>query len=195
MRERGEQSLARPYRTSFLSQVINGALLIYGGIEANMSRDVSYRFLQLGAAIEQADMTTRILDVRSVRLIAEEADLRPFVYIQWMSMLRSLTAYQMYRRHVRRRVHGAGVLRFLLQNHEFPRSVSFCLQRIDAAFPQLPSSRPAERAVTRVQALVRDADFDSLIRGGLTDFLDEVQIGLGEVHDAIYAAYFRQDES
>ena len=195
VRERGEQALARPYRTSFLSQVINGALLIYGGIEANMSRDVGYRFLQLGAAIEQADMTTRILDVRSVRLIAEEAELRPFVYIQWMSVLRSLTAYQMYRRHVRSRVHGAGVLGFLLQNREFPRSVSFCLQRIRHALPQLPPYRPAERALSRVQALVRDADFKSLVRGGLGDFLDEVQIGLGEVHDAIDIAYFRRDDN
>jgi len=193
VRERGEQSLGRPYRTAFLSQVISGAQLIYGGIEANMSRDVGYRFLHLGAAVEQADMTTRILDVRSLRLILDEADLKPFVYIQWMSVLRSLTAYQMYRRHVRNRVHGTGVLRFLLQNGEFPRSVSFCLQSVEQQMALLPEDRDAGRALSRVRALVRDADFETLVRAGLSEFLDDVQIGLGTVHDAIHAAYFRRD--
>ncbi len=194
VRERGEQSLARPYRAAFLSQVINGALLIYGSLEGNMSRDVGYRFLRLGAAIEQADMTTRILDVRSVRLIVEEAGMRPFVYIQWMNVLRSLTAYQMYRRHMRRRVHGAGVLRFLLQNGDFPRSVAFCLDAIEETLPHLPEHRDVERALQRARGLVRDANIDTLLgqEGDLALRMDEIQIGLGGLHEALATAYFRE---
>jgi hypothetical protein len=44
-------------------------------------------------------MTTRIVDVRSANLLPEEAtELRPFHTIQWVSVLKSMTAYQMYRR-------------------------------------------------------------------------------------------------
>lgn len=194
VRERGEISLARPYRTAFLSQVINGALLIYGSLEANMSRDVGFRFLRLGSTIEQADMTTRILDVRSMRLVIAEAALKPFVSIQWMSVLRSLTGYQMYRKYMRRRVHGAGVLRFLLQNDEFPRSVVFCLDVIEETLPHLPESRDVERALQRARGVVRDANIDDLLGqdGDLAQRMDEIQIGLGGLHEALALAYFQK---
>lgn len=194
VRERGEISLERPYRTAFLSQVINGALLIYGSLEANMSRDVGFRFMRLGAAIEQADMTTRILDVRSVRLVVAEAALKPFVSIQWMSVLRSLTGYQMYRKHMHRRVHGAGVLRFLLQSGEFPRSVAFCLDAIEETLPYLPEHRDVERALQRARGVVRDANIDDLLGpdGDLAQRMDEIQVGLGGLHEALAAAYFKE---
>jgi uncharacterized alpha-E superfamily protein len=117
--------------------------------------------------------------------------LAPFQNIQWMSVLRSLTGYQMYRRHVRSRVSGPGVLRFLLQNREFPRSVTFCLGMIGSTLPHLPQNRNVERCLWRVRALVQDANIDRLVERGFHEFIDEIQIGLGELHDALAQAYFR----
>jgi uncharacterized alpha-E superfamily protein len=140
-------------------------------------------------------MTTRILDVRSTRVGRDSSgpDLTPFENIVWMSVLRSLTGYQMYRKHMRARVNGAGVLRYLLQNREFPRSVMFCLSLIASTLPQLPDSRRIERAIERTRALVRDASIDALLQseGGVPQLMDEIQIGLGELHEALSAAYFK----
>jgi uncharacterized alpha-E superfamily protein len=160
-----------------------------------MNRDVGFQFMRIGTNIEQADMTTRILDVRSTRLgeVPAAPDLTPFENIQWMSVLRSLTAYQMYRRHMRTRVNGAGVLRFLLQNREFPRSVMFCLSLVASTLPTLPESRKIERAIERTRALVRDANLEGLLKSekGVPGLMDEIQIGLGELHEALAEAYFR----
>ncbi|MES2489469.1 MAG: alpha-E domain-containing protein [Pseudomonadota bacterium] len=193
VQERGETALTRSKRQEFLSRIIDGIQLIYGMLISNMSHDVGFQFLRIGTNLEQADMTTRIIDVRSSDLFSTMSfeDLLPFQNIQWMSVLRSLTAYQMYRRHVRIRVTGASVLRFLLQNREFPRSVTFCLNNIAMTLPQLPNNRPIERAVDRTRALVHDANLEKLLETGLHDFVDEVQIGLGEVHAAVSEAYFR----
>ena len=49
-------------------------------------------------------MTTRIIDVRSGDLLPEHEEMTPFENIQWMSVLKSLTAYQMYRRTIQERV-------------------------------------------------------------------------------------------
>lgn len=186
------RTLARRSRLDFLGRVIDACLLVTGILEANMSRDTGFQLLRLGTKLEQADMTTRILDVRSVSLIRMRAEgLQPFENIQWMSVLRSLTAYEIYRRLVRQRVRGDLVLRFLLQQPEFPRSVTYCLARIQRTLVKLPPSRGVERAVERSAALVRDADVDTLIGAGLSEFLDELQVCIAGIHDAVEAAYFR----
>lgn len=193
--ERGEGAILRTARQTFVQQVISGALLVYSVLTSNMSRDVGFQFLRIGTNLEQADMTTRILDVRTTRLLLKSddtVDLTPFENIVWMSVLRSLTAYQMYRRHLRTRVNGPGVLRFLLQNREFPRSVMFCLANIASTLPHLPTDRKIERVIDRTRALVRDASIDTLMKtpDGVPALMDEIQIGLGDLHSAVSSAYF-----
>jgi len=82
-------------------------------------------------------------------------------------------------------------LQFLLQDREFPRSVLFCLVRMQVALPQLPDRRPVERALMRGIALVRDADTRTLSREDIRALMDEVQIGIAVLHDAITASCFR----
>ena len=192
LQEGGDKGVNRKYRQEFLGRVIDQCILVSGILVGNMSRDVGFQFLRLGTNLEQADMTTRILDVRSVNLIKMRSaeELRPFENIQWMSVLRSLTAYEMYRRLVRHRVAGDRVLRFLLQDREFPRSVTFCLRRIQSTLPKLPEKRTVERAIARTQAVVRDADIEKLMEKGLSEFLDEVQRGIAAINDALSEAYF-----
>ena len=194
VQERGELGVSRVPRQALLAEIVDGTLLIFSVLASSMSRDVGFQFLRIGTNLEQADMTTRILDVRSTRLGREPSgpDLTPFENIVWMSVLRSLTAYQMYRRSMKTRVNGPGVLRYLLQNREFPRSVMFCLSRIASTLPTLPESRKIERAIERTRALARDANIDALLKSdlGVPRLMDEIQIGLGELHEALDAAYF-----
>jgi len=190
--EKGEKSLSRSKRQDILQQIVDGALLIHGMIAGNMSRDVGYHFLRVGSSIEQADMTTRIIDVRSSSLIKARAEeLAPFQNIQWMGVLRSLMGYQMFRRHVRGRVNGPNVLRFLLQNREFPRSVVYALNQIGATLPRLPTDRRPQRELERVRGVVMDANIDRLMDGGLSELMDEIQVGIAQVHEAVSTAYFR----
>lgn len=195
MQEEGEAHLPRAQRQAGLTKVVDGILLLHGLLGANMSHDVGYHFLQLGLHLEQADMTTRILDVRTVDLIQWKTsdELRPFQHIQWMSVLRSLMAYQSYRRYEKSRVSGPAALRFLLQNREFPRSAMYCLNKISACIAKLPANRATERPLQRIRALIQDANFERLLENGLHEWLDEIQIGIGQIHDALAKRYFQFD--
>lgn len=188
-----DRALGRRYRLELLNRVIDDCLVVSGILTANVSRDIGFQFLRLGTALEQADMTTRIIDAGASGLIQPRAaqELGAFQAMQWMSVLRSLAAYEMYRRHVRQRVSAVLALEFLLQNREFPRSVMFCLTRMQAALPQMPARRPVERALARAQALARDADTRALAESGVAELMDEIQIAIGGLHEAIRSAYFR----
>ena len=191
--EYGERGLGRRYRLDFINHVIDGCLRVSGLLTANVSRDVGYQFLRLGTAIEQADMTTRIIDAGASGLVTprHEEDREAFQNMQWMAVLRSLAAYQMYRRHVRQRVTAEHALRFLLQNNEFPRSVQFCLARAQHVLPTMPARPGVDRGLNRVVGLIRNADPASLAAKNPANFMDEIQVHLGTFHAALADGYFR----
>jgi uncharacterized alpha-E superfamily protein len=110
-----------------------------------------------------------------------------------MSVLRSLAAYQMYRRHVRQRVTPELALRFLLQNDQFPRSVLFCLSRGITILPSMPAREPVDAALAQVLKLVRNADPTKLASSDPRKFMDKLQVGLGTLHGAIHESYFRTE--
>ncbi len=188
----GEHGISRRYRVDFLNRIVDGCLKVSGLLSANVSRDIGYQFLRLGTALEQADMTTRIIDAGASGLITprNEDDRENYRNLQWMSVLRGLAAYQMYRRHVKQRVNAEPALRFLLQNVEFPRSVQFCLSRIQSVLPTMPQRPAVDRHLNRVIGLIRNADPAWLAHHDPAGFMDEIQQHLAALHDAIAEGYF-----
>jgi uncharacterized alpha-E superfamily protein len=195
----GEQigiGVSRRVRYDFLKKIIQGSQHITGVLHGTMSHDTAYNFMRIGCYLERADMTTRIVDVRSANLLHidkdNEKELTPFLNIQWMSVLKSLTAYQMYRQHVRLQVQGADVLNFLLRNNQFPRSFFYCLERMGYCLKGLPRYQLPYRRLKKVQRMVQDADVHALASAGagLHAFIDDLQLGLANVHDGINSVYF-----
>ena len=187
--------ISRRQRSEILKSVVRAIQHITGLIYGTMSHTMAYHFIRMGRYLERGDMTTRILDVRSANLAVQqdaagELVQNPYENILWMSVLRSLTAYQMYRQHMRLRVQGPDVLRFLLLDHDFPRSFRYCLSRIADCLRRMPRSRPLIAQVRRVDEEVVAADLGDLAVNGLHEFMDLLQIRLGEVHAAIDANYF-----
>lgn len=193
-RQRTVSGVPKRSRYEFLKDVIGRCQHITGLLAGTMSRTEAYWFVKAGRYIERADMTTRILDVRSEDLLVERTeDLTPFENIQWMSVLKSLTAYQMYRHHVRLRVRGPDVLRFLLQDRRFPRAVMHCLDEVATCLARLPQHDEPVLAVAKVQRRLQRVNVQSLLNRDLHAFLDKLQLAIGGLHDDINATWFAVD--
>lgn len=182
----------RPDRDRYLRAIVLGAQTCTGLLAGTMSHDVGYDFLKAGRNLERADMTSRIIDVRSADLLpAQGSGLRPFETIQWMSVLKSLSAYQMYRQHVDKSVRRVPVLEYLLKDEEFPRALFHCLGEIEGCLKGLPRNEAALRVITRLRRTVVAADVESLEQRHLNEFLDGLQVMLGDLNDRIRETYFR----
>ena len=95
-------------RHAFLGAIEDRLLAIDASLNNGMCHDLGYVIMRIGCYLERADMTSRIVDVQSTRL-SEANPPTEILAIQaqrWVSVLRSLSAHQMYRQHVRRPVMG-----------------------------------------------------------------------------------------
>ncbi|WP_341936488.1 alpha-E domain-containing protein [Marinimicrobium sp. C2-29] len=188
------KSVARRERNRVLQQVITRIQQFTGLLAGCMSHNSAYDFIRTGRNLERADMTTRIVDAGSANLLPHltggDDVLEPYDNILWMSVLRSLSAYQMYRQHVQDRVNAEDVVTFLLQDGLFPRAVSHSLGELEACLKKLPNSDDALRAVTGVRRRVRTADIPALLQTGLKEYIDNLQLEIADIHRQIASTWF-----
>jgi uncharacterized alpha-E superfamily protein len=178
-------------RFEFLKRIVITLQTIGGIFDGTMNRNDAYSFMLLGRNLERADMTSRIVDVRSAQLLpAETPELRPFESVQWMSVLKSLSGYQMYRLKMRSRVKRADVLQFLLRDDEFPRSCQFCLTQLEASLTPLPRSEGVLEVLETAKRFIGRAPLATLDQPGLHELIDKIQLRINDVHNGIAQIYF-----
>ena len=195
VRENGSAALNPAQRYRFLRQVIDYCHLLTGKLAASMSQDEIFAFSQMGFNLERADMTSRVIDVRAQNLLyAHGGELKPFDDLQWKSILDSLAAWQMYRRYAHIRISGVQVLRFLLQDRQFPRAISHCLLQLEQSLYSLAVNETPRRALLEAQRMVRTANIPGIVDVGLHQFVDDLQLKFMAIHAEISARYFEGNE-
>lgn len=189
--ERLDEGLSKRGRHEYLKRIILTTQTLNGMLAGTMNHDQGYHFLLLGRNIERADMTTRIIDVRTDGLLPlENSGLQAFETLQWVSLLRSLSAYQMYRRSMQARVRRGDVLLFLFQSADFPRSIRHNLCNIERSLKTLPNHESAIRILYQAKSRILSTPVEKMPCAPLHHFIDQVQIALDRVHDEISSAWF-----
>ena len=189
--ENKAQSYARHSRLAYLEKITRGLQLLTGLLAGSMTHDIGYVFLNLGRKLERADMTTRIIDVRAENTIPSDApELRPFEDILWMSMLKSLSGYQMYRQTMQQRIRRNDVLKFLFCGHKFPRAVRFCVENMNYYLSELPNSEACVKLLNKLNKTLGNAVEKCKDNDSLHEYIDDVQVQLANVHDRISKNYF-----
>lgn len=175
----------RRTRARFLGRVITDSQQLDGVMTTSMTRDAAYELWRLGQALERADMTTRVVGVRAASLLSGAHTDGVHEDVQWMGLLRSVSALQMYQRRTRGPIDPAGAVRFLLFDAEFPRSVGFCVARIRDALRALPRSDETLPALDALEAVMADLPTHADDPIALDEAMDVVQFGLSQVNDRV----------
>jgi len=180
-----------------LRDIRRACQLFYGITDATLSRDMSWQFSRLGRLLERADKTSRILDVKYFLLLPSPDEVGGVLdELQWISLLRSAGAYQMFRQSRQQAIEPKAVAAFLLLNPIFPRSVRYCLERIHETLKivkgeSVPGA-PDELECLSGLTLARWSytSIDALIAGGLHEAIDELQSDFNRLHELIEQRYF-----
>lgn len=196
-KDNAADSVSGGSRHKFLEEVISSCHEISGLMAGSMSRGAAYSFVRLGRSLERADMATRIVDVGSGNLLpdigtgAKQAESNePYENTLWMNILHSLTAYQMYRQHVKHRVNGEDVVRFLLQDDDFPRAATHALTTITKVLKHLPKNNKPTTQVNKTLRMIEKANISKLLDAGLFQYLDDLQIEIAKINASIADTWF-----
>jgi uncharacterized alpha-E superfamily protein len=180
----------------FFARVRAASHLFTGITDATMSHGEAWQFCRLGRQLERADKTTRILDLKYYFLLPDLDDVgAPIDDLVWTAVLRSASAFEMYRKR-HGRIAPDGVVDFLLLDREFPRAVHHCLIAAEDSLhavsgtPSGTFRNLAEQRVGQLRSELAYAAVDDMILTGLHQFLDRLQAKLTLAGDAIREVFF-----
>lgn len=183
--------LTKSGRHAFLNRVIRTCQMTIGLLSSVMTRDLGYQFLRLGRNLERADMTTRFIDMRlAVSQPDKLAESAKPSSLQWVNVLDSLSAYQMYRRKIHATVEREHVLWFLFKDDEFPRSFMHCVNAIEESLGTLDNSHPCLLASRKAVKDIERAKLEKLPPDRLSEVVDLLQNRLIDIHATIARMYF-----
>jgi len=180
---------ARPARIldaphEFLVRVREGSHAFQGVTKATLSREEAYEFLELGAHLERAGTTARVLRTSAPTLGDQPVD-------RLSSLLRSCGGFEAFRRHESQEVQGQRVAEFLLLDRSFPRSVLFCAERcLEAVRVISGDSEQPERSLGMLVARLAFADASQLEGPHLEALLGDVLAGVHAAGTELGGAYF-----
>lgn len=178
VRRFGTQLESRPALNRLLDAVKAAALAFDGATHRKMLRDDGYFFMRLGAAIERADNTARLLDVKYHLLLPRDEPVGGSLdYFQWTTILRTVSALTAYRHVYRDSVKPWLVADLLILNRRMPRSLAACTGDIVRYLDRLGESSgrrgPAHRLAVKTSNRLATARIDAIFAAGLHEFITD----------------------
>lgn len=177
-------------------QIKEGCQLHYGIATSTLYRDQIWSFYRLGTFIELCDQTTRLVDIKYHALLPKATDVGTAIDVaQWNALLRSASAYHGYRRVYPQEMTPATVAGFILLDPRFARSIPHCVREIRQSVTELLGNAElrqlsfAPKALDELGELAR-WDIEKVIAFGLHQYLDDVQLKLIELGEAIDDRFF-----
>ncbi len=177
-------------RGEHLREIMGRAQAMAGLFLSALNHDEGYALLRLGRTIERGDIATRVMLGHFTAVEHGSTDSQSLRGADWVGVLRSLTAFQMYRRSVQGPVTGQRVVRFLTCSTVFPRAIAFCAKEAEQALGRLPDSGPLIAAAARLTAVLTAEHCVSGSETSSSAVLAMVQAELSSLHDMMVAAYF-----
>jgi uncharacterized alpha-E superfamily protein len=183
-RSRPARVFAGPH--DFFVRIREGSHAFQGVMQAMLPRGEAYEFLQLGAQLERADSTARLLAARVPGLVGD-----PSETARTSALLKSCGGFEAFRRQESDELRAADAVEFLLLDRNFPRSVLFCAERcLESVRVIAGHSQRAEHVLGRFVAELTFADLPQLDGPSRDVLLRDVLAGVNDVGAEIAAAYF-----
>ncbi|WP_429884485.1 alpha-E domain-containing protein [Geoalkalibacter halelectricus] len=180
----------------FFVEIMMAGHLFSGLCDNTMAHGEGWEFARLGRMLERADKTTRIIDVKYFILLPSIDYIgMPYDHILWASLLRSASAFEMYRKRYGQ-IAPDNIIEFLVLDNQFPRAIHHCLIMAELALRNISGTmrgrftNHAEKSLGRLLADLDYIQVDEIKAIGLHEFLDGIQTRLNQVGAAVSETFF-----
>lgn len=126
----------------YCSAARDASHLFFGIADATLPRDLGWSFIRAGRLLERADNTLRTLMVRYRQYRGQAPVAAGIATHRGLALLRSLSAYEAYRKRHQAALEPARIAEFLLLDPDFPRSVRFTLEALRDVLDEIAAENP-----------------------------------------------------
>ncbi len=178
----------------FLEWVRERVLLFNGASMDTMLRGEAWLFVQLGTALERADNTARLLDVKH-ELLESEAD-TTVAHGQWQAVLQSVSALRAYHWVFRDRLAPARIAELLILRPELPRSLAACYHRVCEVLEAIAIAQDGRRGephrmAAEILQQLKLGRIEEIMEAGLHEYLTAMIVSAAGLGQAVETFYIR----
>ena len=178
----------------FIERVKASILQFEGAVHRTQLKDAGRHFLEVGAAIERADNTARLLDVkRHLLLPSEEAERGSIDFFHWSTILRTVGAATAYRWVYHAELKPELVADLLLLNPRLPRSLASCCEaaavRLDLIAQMSGRRGPAQRKAADLHRRLNAVRLEQVLGAGIHDFIAGFLVDVRALADTVGEQY------
>jgi uncharacterized alpha-E superfamily protein len=176
----------------FFEWVKHRSHLSRGVSSGTMLQDEAFHFLRIGTFLERADNTARLLDVKFHALQSDfhgsaGARVQELDFYHWSGVLRSVSAFEVYRKVYRDVITPDRVAELLILRSDMPRSLAACLVEVAAHLDAVanPQSRETQRRAGLLNAELQFGRIDDIMSTGLHAYLTRFLERINDLGGAI----------
>ena len=149
-------------------------------------QDEAFHFIRLGTLLERADNTARILDVK-YHVLRPHGDEGATDFYQWGALLRSVSAFEVYRKVYRDVITPERVAELLILRMDMPRSLHFCMNGVLKNLNLIANRQSGEtqRQAGLLHAQLHYARVEEILEHGLHEWLTDFMDGIYLLGDGI----------
>ena len=180
-REKSFEQIINAGVGEFFEWVKMRSSLSRGTTLGTLLQDEAYHFIRLGTLLERADNTARILDVK-YHVLRPHGDEGATDFYQWGALLRSVSAFEVYRKVYRDVITPERVTELLILRSDMPRSLHFCMNGVVKNLDLIANrhSDETQRQAGMLHAQLHYARVGDILAEGLhpwlTDFMDRIYL-------------------
>ena len=159
-----------------LGEIRRHTALVRGAVHGTMLRNDIFDFTQIGIALERADNTARIIDVKYYTLLPSASFVGSTLdNVQWETILRSVSAHRSFRWLNNDDISPSSIADFLIFDSRFPRSLSFCSRLLEDNLGYLAKDynarMPCHDMIDAQRERLRGHNISSVFDEGLHSFI------------------------
>jgi hypothetical protein len=170
--------------------------LFRGVMHGTMLKNEAFYFIRVGTVLERADNTARILenkyeDQAAIQALEDDTDNHFFDFYHWASLLRSVSAFEIYRQIYSDQVTPKQVAQLLIFNKQMPRSLVCCINELIPLISEVKNqqSKEIERLLGKLKASLDYSDIDEVFELGLEEFIETFLERINHIADEFSSAY------
>ena len=170
-----------------LYRIIRNSQRFFAIITDGMQRNDVFNFIKVGRFIERADMLSRIIEDQILR--KENYVNKYYQNLQWSSVLRSINGFESFKLINKDNLNQEIVLRFMIMEKLFPRSLKYCVNKLLEVQRFLPKSPSIKKDIS---ILLEDFTNENLYKNDkkMLKVLDDFQFGLINLDKTIKENFF-----